>query len=179
MAWWMRPGPSRFWARAKPWPMPASPPTMFSNGTRTSSYRISAWPPGSPVRWSGSPIVGTSRRMFTPGVSVGTMIIENDWYGLSSSSPVLTITSRKSDTDALDENHLWPLMTHSSPSRTAVVVSSVGSAPAPGSVIEKHERYLPSSSGCIHRSFCSSVPPTAISSALPESGALLPKMLGP
>ena len=29
-------------------------------------------------RWSGSPIVGTSRRMFTPGVSVGTMIIEND-----------------------------------------------------------------------------------------------------
>ena len=70
-------------------------------------------------------------------------------------------------------------MTHSSPSRTAVVDSSVGSAPAPGSVIEKHERYLPSSSGCIQRSFCSSVPPTAISSALPESGALLPKTLGP
>ena len=84
MAWWMRPGPRRFWASEKPWPMPASPPTMFSNGTRTSSYLISAWPPGSPVRWSGSPIVGTSRRMFTPGVSVGTMIIENDWYGLSS-----------------------------------------------------------------------------------------------
>ena len=117
--------------------------------------------------------------MFTPGVSVGTMIIENDWYGLSSVSPVFTITSRKSAIDAFDENHLWPLMTHSSPSRTAVVVSSVGSAPAPGSVIEKHERYLPSRSGCIQRSFCSSVPPTAISSALPESGALLPKMLGP
>ena len=89
-----------------------------------------------------------------------------------------TITSRKSETEAFDENHLWPLMTHSSPSRTAVVVSSVGSAPAPGSVIEKHERNLPSSSGCIQRSFWSSVPPTAISSALPESGAWLPKMLG-
>ena len=70
------------------------------------------------------------------------------------------------------------MITHSSPSRIAVVVSSVGSAPALGSVIEKHERILPSSSGCIQRSFCSSVPPTAISSALPESGAWLPKMLG-
>ena len=79
MAWWMRPGPSRFWASANPCPMPASPPTTFSNGIRTSRYRISACPPGSPVRWSGSPIVGTSRRMSTPGVSVGTMNIENDW----------------------------------------------------------------------------------------------------
>src|SRR5215216_2333492 len=117
--------------------------------------------------------------MFTPGVSVGTTLIEKDWYGLSSVSPVLTMTSRKSDTEAFDENHLWPLMTHSSPSRTALVVSSVGSAPAPGSVIEKQERILPSSNGCIQRSFWSSVPPTAMSSALPESGALLPKMLGP
>ena len=88
------------------------------------------------------------------------------------------MTIRKSAIDAFDENHLWPLMTHSSPSCTAAVVSSVGSAPAPGSVIEKHERILPSSSGCIHCSFCSSVPPTAISSALPESGAWLPKMRG-
>jgi hypothetical protein len=69
-------------------------------------------------------------------------------------------------------------MTHSSPSRTASVVSSVGSAPAPGSVIEKHERISPASSGSIHFFFCSTLPPTAISSALPESGAWLPKMLG-
>src|SRR5258708_2499046 len=32
---------------------------------------------------------------------------------------------------ALLVNHLWPLMTHSSPSSTAVVCSMVGSAPAP------------------------------------------------
>ena len=55
------------------------------------------------------------------------------------------MTIRKSLIDAFDENHLWPLITHSSPSRTAAVLSSVGSAPAPGSVIEKQERILPSS----------------------------------
>ena len=85
---------------------------------------------------------------------------------------------RMSLIDAFDENHLWPLITHSSPSRTAWVLSSVGSAPAPGSVIEKQLRMVPSSSGCIQRSRCSGVPPTASSSALPLSGALLPKMLG-
>ena len=79
--------------------------------------------------------------MLTPGVSVGTTIIENAWYGEASSSRlVLTITIKMSETDAFDENHLWPLMIHSPPSRTACVVSSVGSAPAPGSVIEKHDR---------------------------------------
>ncbi len=56
------------------------------------------------------------------------------------------------------------------------MVSSVGSAPAPGSVIEKLLRSSPRSSGCIHRSFCSGEPPMASSSALPESGALLPKI---
>ena len=69
-------------------------------------------------------------------------------------------------------------MTYSLPSRTAVVVSWVGSAPAPGSVIEKHDRISPASSGFIHRSFWKSFPPIASSSALPESGALLPKMGG-
>jgi hypothetical protein len=88
------------------------------------------------------------------------------------------ITIRKSEMLAFDENHLWPLMTHSSPSRSARVVSSVGSAPAPGSVIEKQERSSPARSGSIHLRFCSSVPPTAISSALPESGAWLPKIPG-
>ena len=116
--------------------------------------------------------------MFSPGVSVGTRNIENDLYGCVSASPVRAITTRKSAIEAFDENHLCPLSTHSSPSRTAVVLSRVGSAPAVGSVIEKHERNLPSRSGCIQRSFWSSVPPTAISSAFPESGAWLPKMPG-
>ena len=88
------------------------------------------------------------------------------------------MTMKKSACEPLDENHLWPLMTYSSPSRTARVVSFVGSAPAPGSVIEKHERISPASSGFIHRCFWKSSPPIASSSALPESGALLPKMDG-
>ena len=58
------------------------------------------------------------------------------------------------------------------------MTSSVGSAPAPGSVIEKQERSSPARSGSIQRFFCSSFAPTASSSALPESGALLPKMAG-
>ena len=61
---------------------------------------------------------------------------------------------------ALLVNHLWPLMTHSSPSSTAVVCSIVGSAPAPGagSVIEKAERYSPASRGSSQRRFWASSP---------------------
>jgi hypothetical protein len=106
------------------------------------------------------------------------MIIENRRKG-STSGFVRHMTMRKSLVDAFDANHLCPLITHSSPSRTARVVRSVGSAPAPGSVMEKQLRSFPSSSGCIQRAFCSSLPPTAMSSALPESGALLPKIDGP
>ena len=68
------------------------------------------------------------------------------------------MTMRKSATDPLDVNHLWPLITHSSPSRTAVVAMRVGSAPAPGSVMEKALRSLPSSRGSSHRVRCSSRP---------------------
>ena len=107
------------------------------------------------------------------------MIIEKRRYG-STSGFVWHMTIRKSQIDAFDENHLCPLMTHSSPSRTALVVSSVGSAPAPGSVIEKHERSSPDSSGSqpLLLLLGRSSMPTAISSALPESGALLPKIEG-
>ncbi len=45
---------------------------------------------------------------------------------------VTHITMRKSATDPLEVNHLCPLITHSSPSRTAVVAIRVGSAPGPG-----------------------------------------------
>src|ERR1700693_6277469 len=80
----------------------------------------------------------------------------------------------------LDENHLCPLITHSSPSSTAVVESRVGSEPAVfGSVIEKADRIFPSSRGCSQRFFCASVPKWARTSELPESGAWLPKTIGP
>ena len=48
---------------------------------------------------------------------------------------------------ANDENHFSPLITHSSPSWTAVVVKTLGSAPPWGSVIEKHETIRLSRSG--------------------------------
>ena len=57
------------------------------------------------------------------------------WYALTSGL-VTTITIRKEAVFALEEKNFQPLMTQSSPSRTACVVNSVGSAPACGSVIE-------------------------------------------
>ncbi len=112
-----------------------------------------------------------SRTMFTPGVSAGTMIIDARWCGRASGS-VTAMTMRKSAIDPFVENHLWPLMTYSSPSRTAVVRSVVGSEPATsGSVIENADLRSPASSGYSQRSFCSSVPASARISLLPESGA--------
>ena len=125
----------------------------------------------------GCSIVATSRTMSTPSASAGTRSIEARWCGRASGS-VTTMTMRKSATEAFVENHLWPSMTHPSPSRRADVESIVGSAPAPGSVIEKAERRSPASSGCSQRSFCSSLPASAMSSALPESGAWQPNALG-
>src|SRR5436305_866251 len=53
----------------------------------------------------------------------------------------MAMSTRKSADEPFDVNHLWPLITHSSPSRTALVLSRVGSDPAvSGSVIEKAVR---------------------------------------
>ena len=68
------------------------------------------------------------------------------WYGGASGS-VTAITMRNDAIEAYDENHFSPLMTHSSPSCTAVVVNTFGSAPPCGSVIEKHDTIRLSSSG--------------------------------
>ena len=75
-------------------------------------------------------------------------------------------------------NHLWPLITHSSPSGTAVVPITVGSEPAlNGSVSAKALEISPRRLGHSHRSFCASVAPCASSSMLPLSGAWTPKMV--
>ena len=69
-------------------------------------------------------------------------------------------------------NHLWPLITQSSPSFTAFVWMSVGSEPATsGSVIAKQERARPSASGRRYRSFCSGVAQWRSVCMLPSSGA--------
>ena len=49
---------------------------------------------------------------------------------------VTAMTMRNEAVLALDEKYFQPLMTHSSPSLTARVLNSVGSAPAWGSVME-------------------------------------------
>ena len=83
-----------------------------------------------------------------------------------------------SATDALVMNHLWPSITHSSPSRVAVVPITVGSAPARnGSVSANALEISPRRFGQSHRSFCASVAPCASSSMLPLSGACTPKIV--
>ena len=73
--------------------------------------------------------------------------MEARWWD-SAPASVVAMTISRSATMPLVVNHLWPLMTHSSPSSLAVVDREVGSEPAfSGSVIEKPDRILPSSSG--------------------------------
>jgi hypothetical protein len=85
------------------------------------------------------------------------------------------MTIPKAAPSAPDENHLWPSITHSAPSRTARVRRVVGSEPGTsGSVIEKKERTSPATSGRSQRSFCSSVPNNHRISAFPASGAWQP-----
>ncbi len=86
------------------------------------------------------------------------------------------ITMKKSASMPFEVNHLCPLMTHSSPSRTASVESDRGSEPAcSGSVMEKPDSISPAMRGSSHFSFCSSVPYFNKMPALPELGAAMPK----
>ena len=88
--------------------------------------------------------------------------------------------SRSSRRFAPEMNHLWPLITQSSPSFTAFVWISVGSEPATsGSVIAKHERARPSASGRRYRSFCSGVAQCSSVCMLPSSGACALMTNGP
>src|ERR1019366_2801300 len=91
---------------------------------------------------NGSPYRPTLRTISTPGVPVGTRNIDIPLYGFTSGF-VTAITMRNSAVRALDEKNFQPLMTHSSPSRSARVLKSVGSAPAWGSVMEELEKRAP------------------------------------
>ena len=76
--------------------------------------------------------------------------------------------------------HLCPLMTYSPPSLTIDACTLVASLDATaGSVIAKHERISPSSSGVSQRACCSGVPYSMSVSMLPVSGALQLKHSGP
>ena len=81
-----------------------------------------------------------------PGVSDGTTNIERRRCRCSSGS--VTASRIRNDAKlACDENHFSPLITHSSPSSTAVVVKPVGSDPPRGSVIEYADTISLRSSG--------------------------------
>ncbi len=98
----------------------------------------------------------------------------------SASGSVTAMTIPNAAPSAPDENHLWPSMTHSSPSRMARVRSPVGSDPdTSGSVIEKNDRTSPATSGFRKRSFCTSVPKCQRISPFPASGAWQPKTSWP
>src|SRR5260370_1307150 len=85
---------------------------------------------------------------------------------------------KKDATDALEEKYFRPVITQSSPSRTARVAKTRGTAPPCGSVIEKQKKIAPDSSLASERSLCSSAPKRALSCALPVSGAWVPNTMG-
>ncbi len=89
-----------------------------------------------------------SRTIWKPGLSQSTRkALLRAWGGFASGS-VQAITMAKRAPRAPDVNHLRPLITQPSPSSRAVVWMPVGSDPATsGSVIEKHERHSPFTSG--------------------------------
>ena len=123
-------------------------------------------------------MVGMSRRMSTPGVSAGTRNIEARWCGRASGS-VTAITIRKSATEALLENHLWPVITQSSPSRTARVRKQrrVG-AGGSGSVIENADSDRPRAAARASAPSAPACRRARGSRALPESGAWQPNTYG-
>ena len=92
--------------------------------------------------------------------------------------PFVHITKRMSATRPALVNHFSPVMTHSSPSRTACVLNRFGSDPPCGSVIEYADHISWFSMGSSQRFFCCSVPYAASISMLPVSGAAAPNICG-
>ena len=135
--------------------------------------RISQWLP-----WPA--IVSMSRTISQPSAGRSTRNAVFDACGGSASGSVFAIRMANVAPFAPEMNHLWPLITHSSPSWTAIVRMPVGSEPATsGSVIAKHERTRPSSSGRRYFSFCSSLAWCSSVCMLPSSGAWALRMNGP
>jgi hypothetical protein len=109
------------------------------------------------------------------------MIIDCCWcFAASGSVLPMKIDTVQRSRPAPEVHHFRPLMTYSSPSRTIEDWMFVASELATsGSVIEKHERISPASSGTSHSCCCDSVPYFARTSMFPVSGALQLKTSGP
>src|SRR5262245_35727302 len=113
------------------------------------------------------------RLMVTPGVSIGTRIMDCcRCFGADGSVLPMKMAILHRGSPAPDVHHLWPLMTYQSPSRMMRDWILVASEEATsGSVMAKQERILPSSSGVSQRSLCSGLPYRSMVSILPVSGA--------
>ena len=92
--------------------------------------------------------------MLIPGVPAGTMNAEIPPSGVRA----VTVTSEVSSVPQLVMNAFSPLMTHSSPSGTAVVRVVPASDPPSGSVRPKAARALPATRSGSQRSFWAGVP---------------------
>ena len=112
--------------------MPSSP-RIAECGTRTSS-KTSAAGPHSPIVSIGvlvQPRSRSTRKHVTPpSAPFSLSVTANTMTKSASLPPVMKVFS--------------PLMTHSSPSRRALVRMARASEPAPGSVIAKHDLRVPS-----------------------------------
>mmetsp|Transcript_25164 Transcript_25164/g.100161 ORF Transcript_25164/g.100161 Transcript_25164/m.100161 type:complete len:358 (+) Transcript_25164:526-1599(+) len=171
MQWWTRPGPRRACAISKPRPWPRSIASVLS--TTTSSKTHSAWPCGA----SSKPRTRSGRSTRTR--SIGTRTIEWRSCGAASSRTVaptarpMKMATAQRGSSAPEVHHLRPETTRCpSPSSRTVASRFVGSDDAtPGSVIAKHERISPASSGASHVARCAGVPNCASTSMFPVSGA--------
>src|SRR6266446_4937286 len=98
--------------------------------------------------------------MVTPGVSIGTRIIDCCLCGGAAGSvlPMKMQILQRGSPDP-DDHHLWPLMTYSFPWRSMRERMLVASDEATsGSVMAKQERISPARSGFSQRSLCSAEP---------------------
>lgn len=124
---------------------PSFPADQVLVGDLHVPWTIAVCPPWRPVCSQGCSVVGVSHHLHTgsagrhddpgrplAGVDVG---------------PGTAVTIRKSGTDPFDVNGARPFRADSSPWRTVLEEISVGSAPAPGSVVEKTLRSSPARKG--------------------------------
>ena len=154
-AWRMRFSCTKCWASSSPW---STRPNTASAPTRTSVSDTSAWS-------VGMLNVHQKNSTLKPGASVGTRkaVIPS---GLPGSPEVRANTMSWVAWCRPELNRLAPLITHSSPSRTAVVSRYVASLPWFGSVRPKARRRVPSRKPGIHSATCSGVPKSRIISTV-------------
>ncbi len=109
-------------ATLQPW---FTSPRRWSSGTRTSVKNTSLN--------EAPPVIWRSGRISMPGARMLTMKPVRPLC-LGRSGSVRQMISPMSEYCAPDVHTFWPVMTHSSPSRSALVCSEARSEPAPGSL---------------------------------------------